>query len=207
MPCGLAMKIKANDRILLAGKTGSGKTYFAAHLLRPVTRLVVVDPKATLGSWPLQEPRGFDWSNFGRGKPGRYRILPPITDDPEGWYEQLFEQLYGYGNLVLYIDEAYAVVPPGARPGKWLSAMYTRGRERGIGVWAATQRPAWIPLFLMSEADWLIVFRLNLELDRRRMATIAGDMVLRRIPDEHGFWLYHVEDEEPTYYRTIVQQA
>lgn len=198
------MKIKANDRLILAGKTGSGKTWLAERLLAPIARLVVIDPKATLGSWTIREPKGFDWQKFARGKPGRLRVLPPVVDNPESWYEALFERLYSYGNLTVYIDEAYAVVPPGARPGKWLSALYTRGRERGIGVWAATQRPTWIPLFLLSEAEWLITFRLNLEDDRRRMAMISGEQVLAKIPDEHGFWLYEVAGQTPRYYRTAV---
>lgn len=201
------MNIKANDRLLLAGKTGSGKTWLAERLLSSVARLIVIDPKVTLRDWELTEPRSTDWSKFSRGANGRFRILPPVVDDPVAWYEELFERIYGYGNVTLYIDEAYAVVPPGARPGKWLSALYTRGRERGIGVWAATQRPAWIPLFLLSEADWLIIFRLNLAEDRKRISSVAGERVLARIPDQHGFWLYHVEDETPQYYRTAVQQS
>ncbi len=198
------MIIRQNDRVLVAGKTGSGKTWLVQRLLAPVNRLIVIDPKATLRSWGLKEPRVYDWFKFGRGYPGRFRILPPVVDKPELWYEDLFERLYAYGDLTIYIDEAYAVVPQGARAGKWLSALYTRGRELGIGVWAATQRPTWIPLFLMSEADWLIVFRLNLEEDRRRIASIAGEAVMDRIPHEHGFWLYDVDQESPRYYRTAV---
>jgi DNA helicase HerA-like ATPase len=201
------MIIKANERVLLAGKTGSGKTWFAERLLIPVQRLIVIDPKATLAPWSLIEPGKRQWSQFDRGGAGRFRILPPVADDIDAWYEELFEHLYEAGDLTVYIDEAYAVAPPGSKPGKWLSALYTRGRERGIGVWAATQRPAWIPLFLISEADWLIIFRLNLEADRRRLASIAGDEVMGRVPNPHGFFLYNVEEGTPHYFRTTVLKS
>jgi DNA helicase HerA-like ATPase len=198
------LQIRANERVLIAGKTGSGKTWLASRLLAGVRRLVVLDPKANLDSWNLVQPNGWQWQQFSRGKAGRFRILPPITPDPAGWYETLFARLYAIGDLTLYIDEAYAVVPPGSRPGQWLSALYTRGRERGIGVWAATQRPTWIPLFLLSEADWFLIFRLNLDADRQRLANLAGDRVLQKIPDQHGFFVYHIDQDQAVYYRQAI---
>lgn len=201
------MKIKASERVLIAGKTGSGKTWLAERLLARIPRLVVIDPKATLGNWRLKEPSKRDWDKFDKGDPGRFRILAPVLDNPEPWYDDLFGYLYEIGDVTIYIDEAYAVTLPGKHPSKWLSACYTRGRERGIGVWAATQRPAWIPLFTLSEADWFIIFRLNLEEDRKRIAGLAGDSILSPIPDPHGFFVYHVDQEVATYYRKASEKT
>jgi DNA helicase HerA-like ATPase len=197
------MKIHSNDRVLLAGKTGSGKTWLAEHLLNRVDRLVVIDPKDRLTHWRLDVPSERDWRDFDRGEAGRFRLVSPIQDNTQAWYEDQFARLYTVGNLIVYIDEAYGVLDkPGARPGKWLSAMYTRGRELGIGTWAATQRPSWIPGFLMSEADILIVFRLNMPDDRKKLAEIGGEALSRRVPDTHGFYLYRLEDDSPTYFKT-----
>ena len=196
------MKIRSNDRVLLAGKTGSGKTWLAEHLLNRVERLVVIDPKAKLSHWRLDEPGERDWRDFEKGEAGRYRLIAPIQDDQQSWYEDQFARLYSIGDLIVYIDEAYGVLDkPGARPGKWLTALYTRGRELGIGTWAATQRPSWIPGFLMSEADILIVFRLNMPDDRKKLAAIGGQQLERRVPDPHGFYLYRLEDDAPTYFK------
>jgi DNA helicase HerA-like ATPase len=201
------MQIRANERVLFAGRTGSGKTFLARQLLAASRRLVVIDAKGTLNDWNATEPDSLAWYRFLRGGEGRLRILPPITDDPAGWYEKLFEELYEAGTLTLYIDEAYAVVPPGTRAGKWLNALYTRGRERGIGVWAATQRPAWIPLFMISEADWVFAFRLSLVEDRQRLAAIAGEKLLEPPRSEHGFWMYHVSMDDPALFGSVEAEA
>jgi energy-coupling factor transporter ATP-binding protein EcfA2 len=197
--------IYPNQRLLLAGKTGSGKTWLAERLTGSLNRLIVLDGKATLGHWKLKEPGFIDWIQFlDRGQPGRFRVLPPITDHMADWYDEIFERLYDAGNLTLYIDEGYAVSMGSGHFSKWLNALYTRGRERGIGVWAATQRPAWIPLFMISEADWLFVFRLNLEEDRKRLAAVAGEQVRSRIRDPHGFWLVNAGEDRPVYYKSAV---
>jgi hypothetical protein len=197
--------IYPSQRLLFAGKTGSGKSWLAERLTNSLTRLIVLDGKGTLGHWNLKIPNAIDWINFIElGKPGRFRILPPITEHLDDWYDDFFERLYDAGNLTLYIDEAYALSMNGAHFSKWLNALYTRGRERSIGVWAATQRPAWIPLFMISEADWLFIFRLNLEEDRKRLAAVAGEQVRRRIRDQHGFWLVKAEEDNPIYYKSAV---
>lgn len=201
------MAIKPDDRVALVGRTGSGKTYLARLLLANVRRLVVVDSKSSLAEWSLEIPSSRDWRSFERGNPARWRVLHPITDDPQSWYEQLFQRLYLIGNVTVYIDEAYAVTPVGKQPGAWLSALYTRGRERGISVWAATQRPTWIPLFMLSESDWFFIFRLQMAEDRRRMAQIVGNEVLRPIPDKHGMYTYHVDQDTPVYRPYAVEKG
>lgn len=198
----------SDERIIITGQTGSGKTFLARQLLEGVKRLVVLDPKGMLRSpgeddaeygdienWKLRE-----WSDdteelLATGKPVRVRIPAPIDGK---WDEQLWV-IYRSGNCVLYIDEIYGVVPPGRRPPEPLNAIYTRGRELGIGAVGVSQRPAWIPLELMSEPEWYFCFRLMLETDRRRMAEFMGMEVISRITDRYGFWTYNVHWDEPIY--------
>jgi energy-coupling factor transporter ATP-binding protein EcfA2 len=198
-----ALTLKANERVFAVGKTGSGKTYLMRRLTGPLKRLVVVDPKGTLGDDFATET----WNRKGvrelmSGNPARLRFPAPISENPESVYEELFEQLYYAGDLVVYIDEAYGVVE-NTKGGKWLRALYTRGRELGIGVWACSQRPAWVPLFMASEADWLFVFRLQMETDRKRMSEIMGHHVLNQIRDTHGFYFMHTSWDTPRYVRQL----
>lgn len=190
-------RIKPYERVAIAGKTGSGKTYFARAVLSVCTRLVVCDAKGKLGGaeagWGLTEwPKGLD--ELKKGKLGRIRI-PPMLEDDE--WEEKFGELYKLRNVTIYIDELYGVGPPEGSRG--LRALYTRGRELGIGVWSCTQRPVKIPLYAFSEAEWIIQFQLRLKQDIERMEDMIGDMAALPLKD-HNFLLYNDSFEMARFY-------
>lgn len=191
--------LASNERVLIAGKTGSGKTYLARYITRPIKRLVVLDGKATLNNWGLEPWDAGTVRALLRGEPIRARVVPPIGIDQSEYWNEAIMQAYHAGNCLIYIDELYAVAPPNQKPPDALWAAYTRGRELGLGVWAATQRPVWIPLFAMSEADHFFMFRLQLSEDRQRMAAFMGNEVTRTITDKHGFFYASSEADEPSY--------
>lgn len=159
--------------------------------------MFVCDPKGMLGipEWNLEPPSRNALRRFRDGYAARIRW--PVPDS--GNWEPIFEEAYRIGNVVVYIDEVYGVVDIGKKPGTYLMACYTRGRERGIGMVAATQRPTWVPLVIFSEAEWFFVFQLLLPDDRRRVAGFVGEQVEQRITDKHGFWTYNTAWNTPIY--------
>jgi hypothetical protein len=186
--------------VFLAGQTGSGKTTAAKHLLRLCDRLIVIDPKANMDeTWDLEEADVRQQRALLDGKAARLHFIPPI-DMEDNYYRNIFSLAMDAGNVILYIDEMYAVFPPGAKPADPLVMTWTRGREFGVGTWGATQRPTWIPLFSMSESQHFFCFRLMLEDDRDRMASLMGRDVQQPVPDEHGFWYRGVRDPAPKYF-------
>jgi tRNA uridine 5-carbamoylmethylation protein Kti12 len=191
--------VKSNERVLLTGKTGSGKTYAAELLTRPLPRLIVLDPKGTLGAWGLapfdREARRL----LRNGDPIRARVVVSFNKPSDETWEDAFLAVLNAGDCTLYIDEIYGVVDPGAKPPPLLNAIWTRGRELGIGGWGATQRPVWVPMFVLSEAEHFFCFRLTVEEDRRRMSSFMGDRVMEPIRDKHGLFYMHAEDDEPMY--------
>ena len=203
---GSVYQIATNERAVFVGKTGSGKTYLARALAEGVERLVVFDPKGTLWKpdWAL-----VDWSDAGekllrKQQPCRLRVPAPLRGQPP--WEYYMGLVWEAGDCLTYIDEVYGVALPGRPPSPELSALYTRGRERGVGTWGATQRPAWVPLFVISEAEWAFCFKLQLEDDRVAMVKRTGAPEFA-IPvpaaDRYGFRFYNAQWEHARYSRGV----
>jgi hypothetical protein len=129
--------------------------------------------------------------------PVRIRVVPGVAYN----YERLFEYLYQQRNLTIYVDELYAVLPPSGRS-PYLQALYTRGRELGIGTWGSMQRPSWVPLYTLSESEWIYLFRLQLQADRKRMMEMIGDAAGAELKG-HELLVYHQSWDNPRQFAGI----
>lgn len=203
------IRFRATDRVAFVGRTTTGKTYAARLLLLGAKRLVVIDPKGRLSDeyraskgeplWNLAEPSDETDRALAAGEPVRVRYRAPLDLD----YSTIFRRCYDAGNVIVYVDEVYGVTKNG-QADQWLTALYTRGAELGIGVWAATQRPRRIPLIVLSESEWTLLFRLKLQVDREYMAEMIGPAALETLTD-HQFWLYRESWDNPVKYGSISQ--
>lgn len=59
----------------------------------------------------------------------------------------------------------------------------------------ATQRPAWISGFCMSEASAYFIFRLQMLTDRKKMAEIIPEFDKLPLPPDFHFYYYRVGDK------------
>ena len=204
-----------SERVLFVGKTGSGKTFAARGLAAPITRLIALDPKGRLYDWGLtlwSDPSRRPWEERSRF---RLRVVPSRTHGWDAYLQPIADAMWdGWEdagdrddyvppalNIVIYIDELFGFLQDAVARGPLLSLL-SRGREAGIGVWFAVQRPAWILKETLSEADWVFEFRLQLEDDRRRMRELVGDMAMYPLR-EHNVLVYNTGWDEPLLYRQL----
>lgn len=179
------------ERGLVIGATGSGKTVLSRRLIQPFRYVVVIDPKATMGEGkrngePLpgfamcRTPEELERAARKSDKL-QYRPAPEYRDWIE--YDRVYQWVYERGETMLYTDELFDthnrnIAPP------YLRACVTSGRELGISMLSATQRPRGIDRRLLTEAEHFYVFQLRDPDDQRFLKARIGPTRLR----QYAFW-------------------
>lgn len=186
--------------MILVGKTGSGKTTLALALLPAFEHVLVIDPIHVLADrLPLLE--GDDQRNRDGyvictspaelAEAGRSHAKLLYQPDPEhmNWeaYDTVYHWVFNRKHTMVYTDEGLRVMRPSGQAPPYMEACYTAGRQRGVGMMTATQRPSKVDLRVLSEAEHYVCFRLKLRQDRERMAELMGDEVLTS-PKGFSFW-------------------
>ena len=194
------LRPKPDQRMILVGATGTGKTTLARHLLRPFPTVIVIDSKCTYGG-SEGEP-GYTMVHSPKSLRGLRSSIDFIQYRPDenhqtvADYDEVYKWCYRRQKLMIYSDEAF-LVHHGSYAPDWLRACVTCGRELGIGMITATQRPRGIDLRLMTEAEIFAAFDLRHRDDRKRMAEMGGDEFMIR-PPRHAFWVWRAGDQQPT---------
>jgi DNA helicase HerA-like ATPase len=188
-----------SERGIIIGTTGSGKTTLATQLLRLYSRTVAIDPKQTLGAGG--ERRGAhlpgyelaatprDLERLARRKE-HIQYRPDLKhQNPDDW-ERIYDWIYRRGSTFVYTDEIFDI-HHWSRPPNSFRRCITSGRELGIGMLHATQRPRGIDRRIITEAERFYVFHLRDPDDQRFLRSRIG---IGRLPS-FGFW--YSLDREP----------
>lgn len=185
----MKIRIQNDERVVIVGGTGSGKTILAKHFLKRLNRVMVVDPKHT-----------FKLEGFARrrslpvfGKMFRIIVRPRLDDD---WFlADLFREVFRGRNATIYVDELASLSEMFPNATVALADIARTGRERHVAVWTALQRPRWVPRVFFTEAEAIFQFNLRSGEDRAYMSQFAGPLVRDTI-ERFTFWYSHANMPE-----------
>lgn len=188
----------SSHRIAVIGRTGSGKTVFSVWLLGELRADAWSEMPITIfnnkGSKLISKlgAKKIDISSRPPKRPGLYVVKPqPYVDDAA--VIDYLSRVYENQEHALYFDE---VLEMGTR-NRALRRLVTQGRELEIPMIYCSQRPAWIDKYLISEADFRVVFKLATKTD---VKTITDDVPLynsRALARFHCYW-YDVGEDQGT---------
>ena len=156
--------ISIDERISVLGKTGQGKSWFAAYLMHKFSKQVltiVLDPKREYKLPPLPK-------NFMKLKSGLYRIYEikrhgKTYDDFALLTEWLTKNAFRRGFCCIVLEEAGEYIPKHGRlydtmPN--LAKYLTQGRKRYCSLMITSQRTQDINTSLLSQSEHIICFKL-----------------------------------------------
>lgn len=195
---------RLGERAIVIGGTGSGKTTLNLHLLRHLTNspVVIYDTKEEPKFETLPHHRvvydDTDAADAVDDETVDYVIMRPAVETLADWRgldELLLRHYYDYRGVDAYIDELLSFHTASGHNGPGLTALYTRGRSRGITTLASTQRPAKVSQFSMSEAQHVFLFHLNKADDRKKVSMNTGMPELPN-PPRHHFWHYRTDEPD-----------
>lgn len=179
----MKIKLKSNDRVFVAGKTGSGKSFLIKYILTGYPgKVIVYDEKNSFDLDNYRIVRNLSEFYLALDEYDKIKFVPDIQsiindEDKLTLLENIFYHIYIAKNCLLVIDEAYSIFRSALDIPQWFKAILTRGRERNVGVICLTQRPAHIPVFVYSEAEHFFVFRLLTKNDISKLEAIFGDAI------------------------------
>ncbi len=172
---------KLGEHIGVIAPTGGGKTWIVRDLLNLKKHAVVVATKAKDKTLTLYEKED-GYKNYEKWPPDYLHTHVLLWKKPKqlGDYAEqqaliylLMNDLYKRGGYALYFDDLYYVSET-LKLKRPLQMLYTQVRSNGVSILASMQRPAWVPLEAVSQATYIILFRIRSRVDIERAADGMG---------------------------------
>lgn len=194
-----------NDRTVVVGRTGTGKTVAGAWLLslKDFNGNIPWYVFNTKGDELLNEIQRITGQKNARfddaiAKSGIHFLRPLPHEMQSDMCERFLWNVHKRGRVGLFFDEGYML----DKFSKALQAIYTQGRSLRIPTITLSQKPKYLTPFTWSEADYFMVFHLNDANDRKRVEEFMPADLDRRLPPRHSLW-YDVGRHTVTEFRPV----
>lgn len=155
---------------LFCGSSGSGKSFKVKSKIAKAKRLIIFDPDDEYG----------ELANIQTVKNAQ-ALLALVKRNPKGPLRVRFvangvaafdvwaKIAFAWGNCVAVAEEIAGVTSPGKAPAGW-HTLVSRGRKRGITIYAVTQRPSESDKTILGNISRIWVGRMARAKDRKYMA-------------------------------------
>lgn len=187
-----------DERMLVVGRTGSGKTYLIKKIIEPLSTrqpIIIFDTKGTWKArrwWEDRKSSPYQFLGDPKVshslKPGLYIYRPdyPAYSDPKT--AKVMLDAMKRHDMTLVFDETIDFAR-GTYAMPALAQCIQKGRELNVRMIMGTQRPASIPIICLTESLKFAVFRLRSIDDRKRMAQWVDPVMAENPgPGRHDFY-------------------
>lgn len=196
---------RQGEHVFIAGPTGSGKTTLASSIIERRGHVVmfgtkVFDPtiQKQFPGWSIVQDfseierwmnRVIIWPRLGRKGTGT-----DLLNLQRAVYKDAFSKLLRARNWCIYLDELkYMADPKFGGVGTEIEMLHYTGRSAGMSIISAAQRPAFVPLAVLSNASHAYIARTKLGSDAKRLAEMGNvdpkelARVVASLPSRHDF--------------------
>jgi hypothetical protein len=189
----VSIRLRPSERMLIVGKTQSGKSTLATALARRWERVLVYDPKHDPGAVPPGAAIRYGVEAALAALPGRvvYRPIPREQGDVRRHFDRLVRRVLASGGAHGIVIHELRDVSPTTGSGTFLSAAWRQGASQRVPIIACAQRPHGIDVSAVSEADHFALFQLQYPIDftlvSRLFALDPAALSIHKPP----YWFHH----------------
>lgn len=164
----MKLEIKPSERLMIMGKTGSGKTEWEKFMLRRIARVmpvVIIDPKMFwLGENPVwakgKNPGTIDAPRLVKAFNPKFWVQVVQPDEYDSQFERFLKGILRNKYVFTCLDETDGLCTSTSVP-MAIRKVWKQGRVLKIGASAGSQTYSGIPRIFKSQAEKFVLFRVG----------------------------------------------